>query len=340
MNPPHSTSDPPHRWALDFFEEDGTHLGAVPVEPDWAPAREYACFDAIRRGVLSPSTAAPTVAIEPVFSVGSGPPLCRAVRICVERHAVELPLTFFRELADRQALTWTEQGRLERGARIHFEVLAHPRTTLDPVRAADTLVLVPEGEPLPVHVVDLEVRLAQGRVQGSLDPHDVPVLVPESVLDETLACARRAGDLETGGILVGRMLRGTAGGELAVEVTAQIPARHAHARETSFAFTEQSWSDAQAAVELRDEDEIWTGWWHFHPFFCRRCPDESRAVCAYAQPFFSRDDRHLHRTCFAPGWNVALLISDLPERGLTPALFGWREGRIVPRGYHLTTQES
>jgi len=123
-------------------------------------------------------------------------------------------------------------------------------------------------------------------------------------------------------------------------VTAQIPARHAQARETSFAFTEQSWSDAQAALELRDEGEIWTGWWHSHPMFCRRCPAEARSSCAYATPFFSRDDCHLHRTCFAPGWNVALLLSDLPERGLTPALFGWREGRVVPRGYHLMPQES
>ena len=54
----------------------------------------------------------------------------------------------------------------------------------------------------------------------------------------------------------------------------------------------------------------------------------------FANPFFSSDDKHLHRTVFPLGHQIGLLISDLPERGHVPALYGWRHGVVRERGYH------
>jgi hypothetical protein len=147
--------------------------------------------------------------------------------------------------------------------------------------------------------------------------------------------------VETGGVLVGRLRRDggphAAPAALFVEITAQVPAPHTQAQSTKLTFTAETWAAVQAAITLRRQGELMLGWWHFHPDFCRlrRCPAERRAGCAGASPFFSAEDVHLHATCFPSAYHVALLVSDSTPDGMSWSLFGWSQGMVTARSFHV-----
>ncbi len=68
----------------------------------------------------------------------------------------------------------------------------------------------------------------------------------------------------------------------------------------------------------------------------RDCPLERRRACTASHPFFSEEDVLLHATCFRSAFHVALLVSDSAALGgLTVSAFGWFEGLIAPRGFHV-----
>ena len=171
------------------------------------------------------------------------------------------------------------------------------------------------------------------------DDAHLPVFIPQSILDEAAERSGEAGANETGGILIGRLHRDP-DGPVFVEVTAQIPARHAKAEVTSLTFTRETWTDVQAALDLRASGgrEIMVGWWHTHSFLkeiCQDCQKRKDRTCNKDALFLSEDDRVLHRTVFPRAWNVALVVSDAPCSGLSYALFGWSRGRIARRGFHV-----
>lgn len=324
-----SDRHPSYRFALEHSTHEGRALGRAFVEPDFQPVREWAYFEAVRRGRLPLVTAQAGGAVEPIWSE-EGPPLCKGIRIL----GSELSNGYFFELACERAAAYVATGELDPGESFHYRVLAHPAEPGDTLPPA---LLEFDAEPL-AEAVELaarplaELEAASTQV-GEQDPLDAPVLVAESVLREARALAEQAGEVEAGGVLIGHLHRDAGGTEVIAEVVAQLPARHAEADGTSFAFTPETWAAADAALALRGADERILGWWHSHPNFCRTCPDGRRRACSFARPFFSREDGHLHRTCFPQAWQLALLVSDLPDDGWTPALFGWREGRIVERGY-------
>ena len=82
-------------------------------------------------------------------------------------------------------------------------------------------------------------------------------------------------------------------------------------------------------------DNLIAGWWHAHPFFCKRCPVRRRRRCALSRPVFSTDDRALHRAVFGRGFDLALLLSDLGTARPSCDLFGWRRGVIAARGFYV-----
>jgi len=290
----------------------------------------------VRRGALPLVTAAADAAVAPVWSEELGPPHCRGIRVL----ETDFSSAYFFDLAQKQAAEYVAKGELERGDRYSYRLCAYPAESRDADTGASKgseleFGVEPVADPIALGDSAVDDFLARSEAVDEADAPDAPVFVAREVIDEVRALARRAGELETGGALVGLLHRDPLRPEVFVEVTAQIPARHAEARGASFAFTPETWSAADAALALRGGREICVGWWHFHPLFCRACPAERRATCAFARPFFSAEDQHLHRTCFPQAWQQALLVSDLPETGLTPALFGWRLGKIVRRGYGL-----
>jgi proteasome lid subunit RPN8/RPN11 len=332
-----------YRFAIDYYTPQGRALGPVAVEPDWQPAREWARFEAMRKGLLPPLTAHTPGAIEPVWDEALGAPVCSGVRVVHptgEPDAVvsaEIPRAYFHELAREKSSVWIERGELAVGDLYHYRVCAYPgRAATSPV-AVVAGVLAVEEDPRPLALEDAELAsfLGRGEARGDLDTEDVRVFLSRQVLDEACEQSRRAGDVETGGVLVGKLRHDADAPEIFLEVAAQLPAQHAEATATRFSFTPETWAAAHAALELRGNGEIICGWWHLHLQFCRNCPEERRRVCALARPFFSGEDLHLHRACFPQAYQVALLISDLPEGGLTPALFGWRRGVIERRGFHV-----
>ena len=122
-------------------------------------------------------------------------------------------------------------------------------------------------------------------------------------------------------------------------MTAQIPVVHAPAEVNKLTFTPETWTAAQAAIDLRRSDEIYLGWWHSHPVheWCKDCRPAKKELCPLAQGFLSSDDCRLHRTVFPRAYTCALVVSDVAEHDdVVHSLFGWRDGAIESRGYHLT----
>jgi proteasome lid subunit RPN8/RPN11 len=169
----------------------------------------------------------------------------------------------------------------------------------------------------------------------------LPVFVPYQILAEIETAARAATPMEVGGVLIGHLHR-DASGELFSEVTAQIPALDAVGSEAQLNFPPKAWATVRAAVNLRARREIWVGWWHSHPVRawekCRECGPERLEQCTLATAFFSAQDRMVHRTVFSRAHMVGLVANDLAA-GVRMAMFGWRDGSIEQRGFHVTGGE-
>jgi proteasome lid subunit RPN8/RPN11 len=258
----------------------------------------------------------------------------------------EIPKSYFTSLAEHGSREWVDKGKLAAGELYTYRVCAYPIATdfseADTRRAGtdESIAFQVEAvsDPIPLMESQLEAFFDRATPEGEQCEADVPVFIAQTVIDEVSALAEEAGDKETGGVLVGRLHRDSSTPEIFIEVVAQIPAKHAEATGTSFSFTHETWAAADTAIELRGRGEIILGWHHTHPIFCNpACPEERRKACVFGRPFFSAEDIHLHRVCFPHPYQIALLISDLPDVGSTPALFGWRSGVVSARGYYAVS---
>ena len=226
-------------------------------------------------------------------------------------------------------------------------VSAYPAAPVATGGASDPFQVDEEVRPLPVDYASL-AALSERALPVDADeaPDAVPVFIPAHVLAEAAAQAQAAGDVETGGVLVGKLRRddGAPAGTspaLFVEVTAQVPARHTVATATRLTFTAETWAAVRAAIALRRGGELLLGWWHAHVDFCRvrGCPPERRALCTAADPFLSAEDLLLHATMFGSAYQLALLVRDSTARGQTCSLYGWSHGMVRRRGFHLVKGE-
>ena len=89
------------------------------------------------------------------------------------------------------------------------------------------------------------------------------------------------------------------------------------------------------------EGELIVGWMHSHPFrLCAECPDPVPPECRQKVLFYSSDDEFLMELTFPRPFMVGLLAAVEPrlEKALghpPEKLFGWKDGRIVPRGFEV-----
>ena len=362
MVPPHASSGSTagdgaaraHRFTTDIFTASGEFLdslgidlsGEAPAAPgvaDLEPAREWLHYLALRDEIPLRTLARSPLQVEPVFEA-SDSAACRSVRVSLAAGdhvlSVELEPEYFRPAAEALAQTLVRDGKLENDARFLFHLCAFARSGgAAPRRDAhgDGGFTV-EAEPVEPEVAasPLAPLLAASTPRGPHAEHDMPVFIPTRVLDELRALSRDADELESGALLAGRLGRCPDERRLHLEVTAAIPARHAEAATSSIALTPETFAAFDCAIALRAAGETAVGFHHSHPahHWCRRCPPERQRVCAFSQPFFSREDKHVHRTAFPLAHQVALLVTNLGERGLVETLYGWREARIVERGFH------
>ena len=336
-----------YRYTLELFRPDGTAVGQValdePLAIDWVPAEEWVRFQAIRRSGASGGGRGEiaTPSVEPIWHTKLREPYLAGFRVSVSTGdtvtASEFGTDYFRSLVERATVHFVAKGALTEGERVVYVAAAFPR-------AAQRVAAQHAG--VTAHDVSVPLRLRDSRLDefargcpavGAASADDMPVLVPQQVLDEAASLARGAGECETGGILIGHLHRDAASRDVFAEITAQIPARHTAATSSRLTFTAETWTDVRAAIALRRSDEAMLGWWHSHPVrvWCRNCSTEKQAVCPLAAGFFSEQDRALHRAVFPAAYSVGLLVNDV-SWGPTFSLFGWQRGVLAPRGFLLT----
>ena len=334
----------PYRYVAEAMARDGRHLADLALDPDFEPAAECSHLHGMRTGLLRALAHHGPGVIEPVYDEERGRPYVQGVRVRFDAagtaHALPvIPWSYFQGAVEQAATRLIEACKLAAGETFIYRICAFPQST--PLSAANPDPDVEDVAPVVLVLVRGDVKAAlSGAVklgEDVWDERDLPVFIHRAVLDEATQLARTADDRETGGILVGHLHRDDDSHEIHVEITAQVTAEKARSGRAHLGFTPESWSAMRDALALRRRNEMMLGWWHFHPHWCKRCDPEQRQRCALSQPFFSRDDRELHRTVFDAAFNVALLLSDTGAEQLHYDFFGWRHGSVTARGAHVVT---
>jgi proteasome lid subunit RPN8/RPN11 len=317
-------------------------------EPDWEPAVQWTHFQAVRAGRASPGLWYGASEVEPIWDAASGRPFVSSVGVRVPGGSrsspsidgTKIPSRYFRADVEKAATRLVQEGTLEAGERFRYRVTARPgESRMRAVVATEDGISVdrlPQAQPVVDRSFDEAKRGARARDTDHSDASDLPVILPSSLLDEAVELAAAAGEIETGGLLVGALCRDGGGTGLFVEVRALLPARHSIGRADRVTFTPETWEDALAAITLRGNGECLVGWMHSHPDFCGSCSGEARDRCPLSVPFLSEHDRSLHRTVFVRPFDIAMLVSNHGPRGHECSLFGWRRG-IIERRSFLTT---
>lgn len=328
----------------------GRTLRVAPAEPDFAPALEWAKLQSLRRGrSCRLNLDEVRAAIEPHWDEALGPPFLQSVTAAVtppgasRPQAYEIPLDVFAGCARRASSALVDDGTLKSGDPFQYRVRAQAADAPgagNGARPRFSVEAVPEA--LGLRRRNIARYLVRAAAFGEETEEDIPVFIPATLLDEVCELMRSAGAQETGGVLIGHLHRDVEREDLLLEVTAQIPVRHAEQELMRLTFTPESWAAADAAIALRRRDEMYVGWWHSHPVgaWCDACPPEVRAQCkqsgSLSGDFFSSHDVAFHRTAFTRAYNVALLVCEECREGASLPiwrLFGWRRGLVAARGF-------
>ena len=207
------------------------------------------------------------------------------------------------------------------------------------------------GDGLDIEEVPVPVPLSPGSLRKELDRSIavgdpggdlISVFVPQAVVEEAIDLAERAGEVEVGSVLIGRMHHDAGAQELFLKITAQIPARHALSEAARLSFTAETWEAVQAAIDLRQSSEQQVGWLHTHParHWCNKeCSAEARERCFLAVPFFSRADCDFHRICHLNPGHIAMLVTN-SFAGMKVTMYGWDRAIIVQRGFHIIKSDA
>jgi proteasome lid subunit RPN8/RPN11 len=330
-----------YQYVIELFREDDSRLGQASVTVDWGPAEEWARFQAMRKGLIGPDETGRISSIEPLWLRQAGEPHIEGFRVNVasdaNEAATDFATSYFRSLANQASSHFIEKGLLQSGDQFRYLVAAF-RQQSDSQNSSRFQFTTEEIAPsIPISDSSLAEAVAVAVPRGSICAGDVPAFVPQRVLDEAACLTRKSNAKETGGILIGHLRRDTSVPEMFVEVTAQIHARHTEADLTKLTFTAETWTEVQAAIDLRRKGEIMLGWWHSHPVrqWCKDCAPQRQQVCRMASDFFSAHDHALHRTVFPRAYSIALVANDVTTGDVTFSAFGWREGLLESRGFHL-----
>src|SRR6185436_17395899 len=97
-----------------------------------------------------------------------------------------------------------KDAKSREGEVVQYRVCAFPGDgPARPPEPGGPLSAFEEPQPLPVDDVPLEEFLGRARLQGGEPGEEIPVFVPRAVLSEAAALKEEAGDVETGGVLIG-----------------------------------------------------------------------------------------------------------------------------------------
>jgi proteasome lid subunit RPN8/RPN11 len=349
---------------MEILRESGEAIAHARIEPDWQPAIEWTRLTGLRARDVWASVPE-SDRLEPLWHADLGEPYVRGFRVrLADRGGTEwhhdFSVRYFAGLARAVVAQLVEKGTLTVDDAFMFRTLAYAQPRPEAPAAAPAFKAVDHSPALTIRPASRQTLQAtsipasaamaarDGASIHEADGHadDFEVFVPQHVLDEASTLTRAAGDLETGGVLIGHLSRdsswdGSHGAfEIFIEITAVIPAHHTLGTTTKLTFTSDTWTDVRHAVALRRQQEMVLGWFHSHPqhAWCRAkgCALDDQLRCRSADGFFSSDDVALHRTMFPQAFTVGLLMTN-SAKGITPRCFGWRSGAIEPRGYRVLT---
>jgi hypothetical protein len=326
---------------------------------DLKASLEWLRFRAIRAGRLPPRMGPlPSAWAEPIRRPPAGRTGATGIRLGLlegsrpgDVVAAEIPFTVLRPLAEEVAAGLVAEGKLADGETFSYRLRAAARdegtAEADAGGPGSPRFRIEETEwDLPIDESPLEGFLEGASYRGEPDPEEFPVFLPDRILAEATALKARAGEAETGGVLLGRLHRDSRVPEVFVEVTDQVHAEAAQGNSTRLTFTAETWEAVREEIHRRGRGELQVGFWHTHPAreWCARCESEKRSRCAVARPFFSAEDRRMHAAAFPRAYSIALVVGDEADgdRGwkVYHALFGWSRGAIVPRGFHVASRPS
>ncbi len=332
------------QFLLEFFklDEPPSLIGRFRLTPDWEPALESIRFQALRRDPGLAAAVAGPGTITPLWDATLGEPYVGSLLAAIAPRGgaplkTEIPTSYFMATAQQATAGLIQKGRLGPEDTVRYFITAYPSDGDQPDEERFSFAVEPVVQPLPLIEGALDRFVDRATAYDRPDDGDLPVFIPQGIVDEAVAMSRSAGGVETGGILIGRLHRDQGRSEIFAVVTAQIPIRHAEHQLATLTFTPETWSDVSAAITLRRSDELSLGFWHSHPMrhWCEDCPEEKRRQCRLTGEFFSTHDQALFRAVFPRAYSIALVISESYAHGLTWPMFGWRNGLIARRGYFL-----
>ena len=331
-----------YKYIVEIYREDGTPVGQAAITPDWEPARESVRFQAIRRARLPLGVGNKEALIEPLWHSSAKEPFLRGFRVSfLQSHdevSADFSTAYFHDLAELAGSRFVEKGLLQAGDRFRYLVAAYARDEEPPERNRLSIATEEVAQALRLKKSALDVYQRVAEPCGETAADEMPVFIPQHILNEVADLTRQAVERETGGILIGHLRRDESVPEIFAEVTTQLAARHTVSELTKLTFTAETWTECRAALELRRRDEIFLGWWHSHPvreWQCKHCPLERQRVCRLARDYFSEHDRALQRTVFPRAYSVALVANDVAFSEISFSMFGWRAGAIEARGFHI-----
>lgn len=342
------------QFSIELRSTDGQFLCETETgELDLVPAREAAILAAAASGGVSAvdGTRAPRFEVEPVWNARYRQPFISGFRVWVSGADgrichVDFGVSYFGTEARRAAQGPVRDGRLKPGESFYYLVKALPRDGRADRTAPNGLRAGTAPVRWPLKVSPLGPLIRRSRPVSLVRPGDIEIFVHASVLEEAVASAQAGGELETGGVLVGFVLRDADTGAVAVEVTGRVAASGAESGLTSLRFTAETWVAVREAIARRGRGEQPVGFDHAHMFLKHKETDGQRTdatappTCRNAA-FFSEHDIAFMRVAFPRAYSVGLVVSESPdpwggeEMVVQTTLFGWREGEIVERGYRV-----
>jgi hypothetical protein len=327
-------------WVLAMYREDGTAIGQYAIDADLEPAHEWAQHEARRAGHTGDGWRDRS-RIVPLWH-RSGQPVLRGFRVVLSpagQPAVscDFPMTYFGADARALSASLVAAGALSDGEVFKYLVMALPSAEERAPKSRLSLVVRDVTSQIHLRLASLADATRGASVRGEPLTGEMPVVTAGAVLDEISALTHAAGDLETGGVLIGHLLRDPDAREVFVRVTGQIPARLAEASEVRLAFSGDTWQDIQRQLDARRGDERIVGWWHSHPVAGWNSAEDAGEgpEPGVFDDCFSEHDLALHRAVFPGAHCVALVANRMSSSLVKFSVFGWHRAAIVRRGLHV-----
>jgi proteasome lid subunit RPN8/RPN11 len=330
-----------HRFVAELIRADKHSAGEATFVPDWEPAASWTALAAAQDHDCPKGLHGGPAQVDPVWAADGGQPYVEGFRVRMVNgtgrpFACDFGLDYLDGPVHELARQFVQQGKLAEGESYTYRVSAYPIPQVDAEERAFGITVA--NTPLRVverPIGDLMARSREVAPERAVNG-DLPVFIPQQVVDEATGLALANPEEEVGGVLIGQVCRDPRSRAMFIEVTAQIPAVHTQSTSTSLTFTAETWAAVRSAVDLRNKGEIWLGSFHTHPAraWCAKCAPERRAVCPLRANFFSTTDVALHRAVFLAAYCVALVVTD-SESGIDVSMFGWRRGRVMGRSFRV-----